>query len=271
MAIARMTRVFIVGPDDRQEETLRFLQAAGVMHLEPAAEIAGEFEKKNAALLVRVRKFDQLIKSLGRFRDTGKQPPPPIAGDDDLAPIAEERLADLQGIESRLASLERLRGDLLPWGNFDPRTVRALAEEGVVIRRYRMDEKRWAQFQPPGDLFLEVVAQKPAVLFYTLSLGEPPEIPQATPLPWPEQGLAELDDEMRRLADRRTVLTAALSAAAARADVLKNQMIATLNEAHYAGHMAALRREPYLFGLQGWVPVTEAKGLLDKADRKSVV
>ena len=70
---------------------------------------------------------------------------------------------------------------------------------------------------------------------------------------------------MRRLADRRTVLTAALSAAAARADVLKNQMIATLNEAHYAGHMAALRREPYLFGLQGWVPVTEAKGLLDKA------
>jgi len=103
------------------------------------------------------------------------------------------------------------------------------------------------------------------VLFYTLSLGEPPEIPLATPLPWPELGLAELEAELRRLTERRGALTAELSAVAARADVLKRQMIATLNEANYAGHMAALRREPYLFGLQGWVPATEVKGLREKA------
>ena len=258
-----MTRVFIAGPADIQEETMRFLQEVGVVHVEPAAEMAGEFEKKNADLLARVRKLDQVIKAVRPFHDPKLGSPASVA-DEGLVSYAEERLSEIQEIESKKASLERLRGDLAPWGNFDLQRISALEDVGVCIRRYRMEAGKWEKFHPPDDLYLEVVAERQGVLFYTVSLGAPPEIPQASALPWPELSLDEAAEEIRRLSERAGHLTAELSGVAARAEVLKKQMMAALNEAAYAGHLGTLLREPYLFGVQGWIPAQQEDAFLEK-------
>jgi len=208
LAIARMTRVFIAGPADIQEETLRFLQEVGVVHMEPAAEMAGEFEKKNAALLARVRKLDQVLKAVQRFHDPKAESPASVV-DGELVPYAEERLSEIQEIESKKASLERLSADLAPWGNFDLRKISALEDAGVFIRRYRMEAGKWEKFQPPADLYLEVVAERQGVLFYAVSVGAPPDIPQASALPWPELSLDEAAEEIRRLSERADRLATA--------------------------------------------------------------
>lgn len=264
MAIARMTRVFIAGPSDRQEETLRFLQEVGVVHVEPAAEMAGEFEMKNAALLAQVKKLDLVIKAVRRYRNLKESLPVDVA-DEELVSYAEQKLSELQEIESRIASLERLRGDLSSWGNFDLRQIHALEEAGVRICRYRMDAGKWEKFQPPADLLLEVVAEKQGVLFYTLCTGTPPDIPQASALPWPELGLDEAANELRRLSEKMKHLTIELSGVAERAEVMKKQMVAALNEATYAGHLATLHQEPYLFGFQGWIPADQEAVFQEKA------
>ncbi|MBN1829410.1 MAG: hypothetical protein JW884_09740 [Deltaproteobacteria bacterium] len=253
MAIARMTRVFIAGPTDNQSETLRLLQDMGVVHVEPAAEMAGEFEKKNSEFLAKVKKLDQVIAALERFRVRKTKAPIEIA-DADLAAYAEEKLSKLQEVESRVQSLERLKTDLSLWGNFDVAHIRALEEAGICIRRYRMEAKKWEGFHPPDGLLLEVVAEKQGVLFYTLSLEDQPDIPQASILGWPEFSLDEVKEELRRLMEQMESLTIDLAGVAERAEVIKKQLIATLNEAAYTGNMATLHREPYLFGLQGWVP-----------------
>lgn len=248
--------MFVVGPADNREETLRFLQEIGAVHLEPAQAMAGEAEKRSAALLARVRKLGQVIHAVQRFGDDG--PPVPLAvADDALSDYAEAKLSELQETESRRAALARLRGELLPWGDFSLAGIRALEEAGLFVRRYRMEARKWEAFAPPADLFLQVVAEQQGVLFYTLSLGGPPEIPQASLLPWPEMGLREAEAELRRLAEKAGHLKAELAAVAARLDLLKGQLVAARNAAIYAGHMATLYEEPHLFGLQGWIPADQ--------------
>jgi vacuolar-type H+-ATPase subunit I/STV1 len=157
-----MTRVFIAGPADNQEETMRFLQEFGVVHVEPATEMAGEYEKKNAALLVSVKKLDQVITGVQRFRDRKTAAPHPLTiADEELVSYAEERLSALQEMESRVSSLERLKVDLSLWGKFDLAQIRALEEAGVCVRRFRMETKKWQQFEPPGGLLLEVTCPRP--------------------------------------------------------------------------------------------------------------
>jgi V/A-type H+-transporting ATPase subunit I len=258
-----MTRVFIAGPADSREQTLRLLQGLGVLHLEPAAEMAGEFEKLNATLLARVKKLDLVIKAIRRYRGVKEALTADVA-DEDLVPYAEAKLSEIQEVESRTAALERLRGDLSLWGNFDLGTVRALEAAGLCIRRYRMDAGKWEKFRPPDDLLLEVVAEKQGVLFYTVSTGTPPDIPQASALPWPELSLEEANKELRGLSERMHRLSAELSGVAARAEVMKTQMVAALNEATYTGHMATLHTEPYLYGLQGWIPSEQEAAFLEK-------
>jgi V/A-type H+-transporting ATPase subunit I len=248
-----MTRVFIAGPADNQEETMRFLQEIGVVHVEPAAEMAGEFEKKNAALLVRVKKLDQVITAVQRFQDRKTAGLCTIA-DEELVSYAEERLSSLQEAESRIASLERLKADLSLWGNFDLAQIRALEEAGVCARRFRMEAKKWEGFEPPEGLYLEVVSKQQAIHFYTLSIGDPPDMPQAQMLAWPELSLGDVEAELRRLTKRMESLTIELAGVAESAEVMKKQLIAALNEVAYTGNMATLHREPYLFGLQGWIP-----------------
>ena len=235
---------------------MRFLQDVGVVHVEPAAEMAGEFEKKNAALLVRVKKLDQVITAVQRFQNRKTAGLCTIA-DEELVSYAEERLSSLQEAESRVASLERLKADLSLWGNFDLAQIRALEEAGVCVRRYRMEQKKWEEFQPSDGLLLEVVAEKQGVLFYTLSIGDPPDMPQAQMLSWPELSLDEMETELRHLTKRMESLRSELAGVAERAEVMKKQLIATLNEVAYTGNMATLHREPYLFGLQGWIPADQ--------------
>jgi V/A-type H+-transporting ATPase subunit I len=260
-----MTRVFIAGPADNQEETLRLLQDVGVVHVEPAAEMAGEFEKKNADLMVRIKKLDQVIEGVQRFRDRKTAGPHPLTiADEQLVAYADERLSALQEMESRIASLERLKADLSLWGNFDLAHIRAIEEAGVYVRRFRMDLKKWEEFQPPEGLYLETVSTQQAVLFYTVSIGGPPDIPQAQMLSWPESGLVEVEAELRQLAERVGAFTIELAGVAERAEVMKKQLIATLNEAAYTGNMATLYREPYLFGLQGWIPQDQETAFHEK-------
>jgi len=258
-----MTRVFIAGPVDKQEETLRFLQEVGVMHVEPSAEMAGEFEKKNSELLGRVKKLDQVINALHNFSVTEESSPSTVT-DAELAGFVDKKLFERQEMESRLASLEHLRDDLLPWGNFDVAQIKTLEDAGLVIRRYRMDNKKWEAFQPPDGVLLQVVTEKQDVLFFMISMAEQPEISGATLLSIPAMSLSQTEEEISELRQKIKNLQDDLSKLARRAEVIKEQLIATLNEASYVENMATVYKEHYLFGLQGWIPENQEAAFQDK-------
>ncbi|MFH1124510.1 MAG: hypothetical protein V1758_12725 [Pseudomonadota bacterium] len=75
MAIAKMTRVFMVGASVHKDETMRFLQRAGVVHLEPVVPLAGDLEKRASAALLHLRRVGQLEQEVGHYSDRNERIP----------------------------------------------------------------------------------------------------------------------------------------------------------------------------------------------------
>jgi V/A-type H+/Na+-transporting ATPase subunit I len=262
-----MTRVFMVGASVHKDETLRFLQRAGVVHLEPVVPLAGDLEKQASAALLHLRRVGQLEQAVGRYRNH-KESIPEDCPDEKLAACAEEALNAIQETRNRRQALERLGSDLAPWGDFDLDEIRRLEETGVHVRRWRMERKKRDDLNVPDPVFVEIVAEKQGLLFFTISLAGPVEISGASPLPWPEMRLRDCRREIERLNEEEKTLAGRLAGIALRADVLKAQVTAALNDACYLENMGTLHAEEYLFGLQGWVPAGIAADLLKQVEAK---
>ncbi|MCX5837059.1 MAG: hypothetical protein NTW71_00805 [Deltaproteobacteria bacterium] len=265
MAIAKMTRVFMVGASVHKDETMRFLQRAGVVHLEPVVPLAGDLEKQASAALLHLRRVGQIEQAVGHYRDH-KERIPADCPDEKLAACAEESLNAMQETRNRRQVLGRIADDLAPWGDFDLDEIRLLEETGVYVRRWRMERKKRDDLNVPDSVLVEIVTEKQGLLFYTISLEGPVDIPGASPLPWPEIGLSDCVKEIERLKGEEKTLAGRLAGIALRADVLKAQVTAALNDARYLENMGTLHAEEYLFGLQGWIPAKIAADLLKQVE-----
>jgi V/A-type H+/Na+-transporting ATPase subunit I len=260
-----MKRVFIIGPSDQKETVLQYLQEAGVIHVEPAAKMTGDWEKKNASVLQEVRRIGQICEGVSRFHK--RQPKLPVqVPEAELLSFCEQKLAMLQELQNRKQSLSKLISELRPWGDFDPEELRSLERDGIYVQRFRMEGRPRTPVQFPEDAFVEVVSEKPVMHFYTVRLGGPVDIPQATPLRHPEGGLKAAQRELEEMSEREERLMAELAGAADRIEVLKRQHLSALNEASYIEHLGRLYAEELLFGVQGWVPVDLEAGLLKKIE-----
>jgi len=269
VAIAKMTRVFMVGAAVHKEETLRFLQRAGVVHLEPVVPLTGEAEKETSAALAHLRRIGQIEQAVSHFSHQEKR----IAvdcPDELLVACAEEALAALQEMRNRRQVLERLTADLAPWGDFDPTGLRRLEENGVIVQRWRMDRKKRADLNIPAGVLMEIVLEKPMLLFFTISLHGAIDLPGASSLPLPEMGLTDARREIERLQAAEETLAGRLAGVAFLADVLKAQVAAALNQAAYLVQMGTLYAEEYLFGLQGWMPADQAAGFLKRVEAEGL-
>jgi V/A-type H+-transporting ATPase subunit I len=255
----------MVGASVHKEETLRFLQRAGVVHLEPVVPLAGDLEKQASAALLHLRRVGQLEQAVGHYRDR-KERISADCPDEKLAACAEEALNSMQEMRNRRQALGRMADDLAPWGDFDLDEIRRLEETGVHVRRWRMERKKIADLSVPEGAFVEIVTEKQGLLFYTISLAEPVEIPGASPLPWPEMRLRDCHREIERLNEEEKTMVGRLAGIALRADVLKAQVTAALNEASYLMQMGTLYAEDYLFGLQGWIPADLTVEFLRQAE-----
>ena len=265
MALAKMKRVFVVGPSDQKEMTLKFLQEAGVLHVEPAAKISGDFEKKNTAALQEVRRIGQIYEGVKAFLK-GEEKASVSVPDADFVFFCEQKLAALQELRNRKQSLLKLISDLEVWGDFDLERLRTLEEEGVYVQRFRMEVKRETPLELPEGAFIGTVTEKPVKHFFTIQLGQPVDIPQATQLRLPEQGLKEARREFREITEREEGVLDDLSGAASRIDLLERKYLDSLDEASYTEHLGTLYSEGVLFGIQGWIPDDLEGALLKKME-----
>jgi len=255
----------MVGASAHRDETMRFLQRAGVVHLEPAVPLAGDHEKQASAALMRLRRIGQIEQAVDHYRDC-KERIPADCPDEGLAACAEEALSSLQEIRNRRQALERLGSDLAPWGDFALDQIRILEDRGVSVRRWRMERKKRADLNAPEGIFVEIVSEKQGLLFYTISLSGHVDIPGASPLPWPEISLSGCVKEIERLKGEEKSLVGRLAGVALRANVLKAQVTEALNHARYLENRGTLHAEEYLFGLQGWIPAKIAADLLKQVE-----
>jgi V/A-type H+-transporting ATPase subunit I len=259
----------MVGASVHKDETMRFLQLSGVVHLEPVVPLAGDFEKQASAALMHLRRIAQIEQTVTRYSRYGQR----IAADcpdETLSAYVEETLAALQDVQNRLQVLRRLADELAPWGDFDIAGLRTLAKSGTHVQRWSMERKKSIDLNVPKGVFAEIISEKQGLLFFTISLEGPIDIPSAAPLPLPEMRLADLHSETERLKAEEETLIARLAGVALRADTLKTQVTAALNEARYLEQMGTLYAEEYLFGLQGWIPADLTTDFLQRIETQNI-
>ncbi|MFH1932848.1 MAG: V-type ATP synthase subunit I [Pseudomonadota bacterium] len=269
MALVKMSRVYIVGPSDHKEETMRFLQEAGVVHVEPVTDMTDEFDRKNAAAVQDLRKITQVSKAVRRHSKQEEKTPVPVP-DEELVTYIEKKVSLLEEIRSRKQALQRVIEDLSVWGDFDLQQIRKLEENGVYVQRFRMDEKKWSSFSIPDDVFLETVSEKQGIFFFTISADKPLQISQATLLSWPDLGLDDAKQEYERLLKQEDKLTKELAGAADKTDTLQDQYRAALSRASYIEKTGTVYSEDYLFGVQGWIPCEQEDELLKEVEKSSL-
>jgi len=265
VALAKMRRVFLIGPLDEREKAMQCLQDMGVVHVEPAAKISGELEKRNAALQQEVRRAHQVYEEMSRFK-AGEAKTRAAVPDDQLVPYCESRLSELQEVQNRKQSLQKLVTELSIWENFAPEAIQELERDGIYVQRFRIEGKLPPDFHAPEDAYMEVVSEKPAYSFFTIRIGSAVDIPHAIQLRLPEIGLARALDELGELREEEARLIDECEAAKNRIGALKEQYNIVLNEASYTEHLGTLYSEEHLFGLQGWVPADLEDGLMKEIE-----
>ena len=257
-----MKKVFLVGMEEDKEETLKFLQETGVLHVEPVAKMSGEVEKRNAANLHEARRVEQVYQSLNVLKTSQESIPAPGAGD--LLAECEKALEELQDIKNRKKSLAKTLSDLSPWGDFDPSDMEDLEKEGIFVQRFRAEGMSLAEVSLPDDVYAEVVSEKPSLQFFTVSLGRPLDLPWATLLRHPEQGLEKTRVELDRCGEREAQLAERLATLSRRKGELKQRYLDLVTETNFTECLGTVYSEELLFGLQGWVPEDAENALLNR-------
>lgn len=263
MAVAKMRRIFLVGPSDEKERTMKFLQEAGVVHIEPSVKLAGEMERQYSAIQQQARKIGQVCEGMSHFKEAKGEISVEIP-DEELVSYCESRLAELEEIRNRKQTLHKLINELQVWGDFDPEKIKVLERDRVFIQRFRMEGKLKRALELPEDLYMEVVSEKPALNFFTVRIGEPVQIPQAIQLRNPEMGLTSALKELEDIKDREKSLILECSSLSKRIEVLKGLYRIVVNEASYAEYLGTIYAEKHLFGLQGWIPADNEEDLAKK-------
>lgn len=267
MAINKMKRIFIAGPEGQEQATLQFLQEAGVVHLEPSGSGMASFDHRYADTMTRVRKLEQLLSSLAAYK-TKKHIVAPIRSEDDLVEESEAALNDLRKNKARVNLLEQLCEELEPWGEFEPDQIKELQAAGVFIQRFRTNASVWGDVTLPDNAMIKVIkAKKKNYWFYSLAVNTPITIAGAQELALPAMSLSAAQQELAQLKRSQQQLLDQLTGLAQQADTMKKEMIALLNEAGMYGHLATLCQEPHLFGLQGWLPADQEQPLLKQVNQ----
>lgn len=200
--IAKMSKVTVLCTAAGREETLAALQGMGVLHVQHLRLPGGGKLEEARARLQHVRRALEVLPAGTDEKPSGRAPEEIV---EEIWTILRLRKTD----EENLEELQREKIRLEPFGSFDPRSVRALKDHGILFRLFQSQRGREPRL-PDGAVRVVVGETKHTVLFAVISREEFPV--EAAELRMPEKSLTDVERELgeteKRLADSARKLAA---------------------------------------------------------------
>lgn len=232
--IAKMTKYSILLPGSEKDAVLSGIRDLGLLDITRSAK---PIDKHSDALLQEIREARSAADSIARIDFSLDPDAEAIAKEAEGVPDfegdyrheAEERLARLRTLETRLSDLLKERSQLEPWGRFDADSIGRLADKGITLHFYMAPAKRfaddWAAQWP-----LEVIHRDESNVWFVVA-GEAKDIP-ATEIPAPAYDYTVADGKAESL--RGEIRTAKASLLALRralpaVESLANERLNDLN------------------------------------------
>ena len=257
--IEKMKQVSVVSTASHKEELLQTLRELGILHLS---------EKKTADPVITER-FAELSRVSTELTDylQGGAVQEELLSDQEFEELhrgAVHALSLKKELDAKKTACFLEAEKISAWGDFDPKAVLSLKDDGFDLHFYRMGNKE-----------LEQLKNEEAVQFIRLSsvekmeavavLGTLPASIPAVEFTLPAKSYSQLKQEERECEDGIAACDALLKKAAAYQKSYQDQLLKVQNAEEYSAVSRTADGEDGLVWLNGYIPADEATRFTEEA------
>lgn len=272
--ITKMKKLIFLVHNKEYEPFLEQLRSLGVVHV---------IKKQQGA--IQDAELHNDINMLGRLRSLLRELSPLTKGSlneissfepadacsvlDEYDALMDEKAA----LEQRLQVLSRDRAQLLPWGDFDPASLKRLVDAGYAISFYTCPVRDFNEEWVSKYGVVEILRDRQKVNFVTVTyVNEEIDI-DAEICRLPQTSLGAVEREIADIAERQAAIPGKLSELAVRGvPALKETILALDNKVDFSQvrltgeHLA----DDHLLLLEGWIPEKAVKETASALDLRGV-
>lgn len=248
--IVHMNKVTVLGLAHDRAATLETLRGLGVLHVKPVVAPSG-------AGLEQAREKAAGLRRLLEAIPAAKGEPPTGRTAFEVVAETSDRLEERKEWQDRLDALNAEIARVGPFGSFNPRAVKALAEKGILLKLYKVPMKSMRPL-PEG-----VTAQKLAVMkadaYWTLFAKTPFEWEGAEEQRLPEDPLADMQAEAMALREGLAGTDIQLQELAGDRPLIEDLLAHAEAEVKLQEVRAGMGAAEAIAYVQGFVPVDEVE------------
>ena len=261
--ITRMKKLSLLVYHGEKDHVLTSLQGLGVVHLtEKADATSGDLQQLSS----QVKSCERVINALVKIRHDQKITTPQKSGRpaSTVMQSYDELTRTREKAEQTIATLQKDRAVVEPWGDFDPQTLAKLREAGIRTRFFQVAERSFSSIAKL-EVAHEVITRRNGQVFFIIleEAAQPPaEIP-ADEVRMPDISLSGADGQIQSMVAKRDECDQAL-----------RDLTAYINDVidYCKGLEDQLKLESARLGLEehaegtvlhlsGWVPAERCKGV----------
>jgi V/A-type H+-transporting ATPase subunit I len=154
--IVKMKKLTLLCTPAQQEKTLDVLRDLKVVHVEHVEAPAGEKLESARNHLQYVQRAQEVLTAHPETDPTGMDP-------DQLVDTVWELLHKEKELKETLQALEHEHERITPFGEFDPREIRTLTEQGLFIKLYELPIKDTPE--APEDVTICEISRSKSILY----------------------------------------------------------------------------------------------------------
>ncbi len=260
--ISPMTKYSFILLSGQTEEFLSKIQDLGVIDITRSVKPVDE---KSEALLSEA---DTVKKALAVLNSCDAEPEKGFRFDGDPVEAALKAQADVEELKNELSSAKKELSARKPWGQFSTETIGRLEAQGLKIRFYSCQKKKfdpaWAEIQP-----LQVVSETDTTVFFVTvaPVSEEYSFP-IEPMAAPEGSVNEMEltikDLETKLSERKKLL-GNLKGCIGELRQRYNEKLGAL-DLYLAESATEMAADSHLAVVTGFAPTEDDKSLCDAFD-----
>lgn len=253
--IEKMKKIIVVAPQDRKTEMVSGIRDLGVIHISETAA-------PNTDLSDRLSQLNRIKSVLAEQPKVEQKKAISGKSFDELHTKLVSAVDEKKSLSDEITKMEILRDQISKWGDFDPREIKELENQGLSFNFYLLGDD--AAKEIPEDcryIVLKSIEKKRAVAV----LGD--ELAQfaAFKFQLPEKGVSQIEAEVASKKKRIGQIDELLKTSASMISSYDKEIARITDEIVFNSVSDAASSEEGLTLISGFIPETDLEGFKDAA------
>jgi len=254
--IVKMQKVTLMCVAHDRAATLESLRGLGVLHVKPVVLPTGAGLEQAREKVAGLSRLLEVIPVIEGTKPTGRDARAVVAETSDILDARKEHESQLESLKEEVARME-------PFGAFDPATVLALEEKGIVLKLYRTSTKE--ELPLPEGVTVEKLSVRKKEAYWALFSSQPFEWEGADEERLPAQSLSMMNEEIARLQTELNDGEKVLEAAAGDRSLLEQLLAEAEAEVKMQEVRGGMGSSEAISYVQGFLPETDVDKLREAA------